>query len=390
MQMKASFLALALAATIGGVAAADTEAVSAQGLRYEIRGDSTAAEATALAREMDLRFEVYNRLFRFDAARLAGKLRVRLIPDKSAYDAYVGERLGSLRDGAVYLHYNQADKCELIVNRQNQAADRIFAHQAFIQFLRAFIPNPPTWMRDGFAVYFSTLDYDRKADELVYEENLAWLPTVKGWAAAAPSLATVLFADLDAAGLDSGKMQGASWSLVSFLLNAENEDYRRTLFETFMVLSPTASAGENTQAVAARAGPWIDPETAVVEYQAYIASRRTFTELVEAGRSAYGAKNGALAEQLFLGALDLKPEHYAPYYYLGLLAYGSKNFAMAENHYRSALQYGADTALVNYALGLNAVAQGSRESARAYLQKAAAAAPDRYRVRTQELLERLK
>jgi Flp pilus assembly protein TadD len=360
------------------------------GLRYEIRGDAAAAEASALAREMDLRFEVYNRLFRFDPSRLAGKLRVRSFADKAAYDAYVGERLGSVRDGAVYLHYNQADKCELIVNRQTQAADKLFAHQAFIQFLRAFVPNPPTWMRDGFAVYFSTLDYDRKADELVYEENLAWLPTVKGWAGDAPSLESVLFADLDPADVDSGKMQGASWALVSFLLNAEDEDYRRTLFESFMALSPTASARDNTQTVAARAGPWIDPEAVVAEYQAYVASRRTFAELVEAGRSAYGAKNGVLAEQLFLGALDLKPEHYAPYYYLGLLAYEKKDLDMAENHYRSALQYGADTALVNYALGLNAVAQGSKENARAYLQKAAGAAPDRYRTKVQELLERLK
>jgi tetratricopeptide (TPR) repeat protein len=126
------------------------------------------------------------------------------------------------------------------------------------------------------------------------------------------------------------------------------------------------------------------------DYLAYLASRKTFAELIEAGQRSYAEGDPPQAEVYFHNALEQKPGHYAPYYYLGLLAYEKQNYNAAEQYYQSALQYGADPALVQYALGLNAVAAGKKGEAAGFLEAAAAAAPERYRDRVRELLGRLK
>jgi tetratricopeptide (TPR) repeat protein len=263
----------------------------------------------------------------------------------------------------------------------------MLAHQAFIQYFRAFIPNPPAWMRDGFAIYFNTLGFDGKSGELHYEENLAWLETVKNLGDRAPSLQAVLLAD---SGGIPENFQSVSWALVSFLLNSGGENYFRALTETFMVLSPAASAAANGEAAMKRLSLWVDPETFTADYRAYLISRKTFAELIEAGQKAYGSKDPVSAELNFINALNLRPAHYAPYYYLGLLAYEERNYDMAEQYYRSALQYGADPALVRYALGLNAASAGRTVEAIDYLEQAAAASPERYRSRVESLIRRLR
>jgi len=212
---------------------------------------------------------------------------------------------------------------------------------------------------------------------------------VKGWGSSAPSLEAVVMSDIQNP-LPSPQIQGASWALISFLLNTDNEEYRRSLYEIFMVLSPTESREGNSTLALGRIIPWVQVDEISWDYQNYIKERKTFAEIVEEGRKAYANKDLAKAEVLFLSAMNLQPNHYAPYYYLGLLSYEQKKYDMAENYYRSALLYGADVALVNYALGLNAGAAGRKADAVQYLEKAAAAAPDRYKAKVQELLPRFK
>ncbi|GMO27325.1 MAG: hypothetical protein Ta2B_08010 [Termitinemataceae bacterium] len=355
---------------------------------FDVISDGGSYDAETLCREMELRFEVYNRLFRFNANDLPGPLRVVAFTDKSAYDSYVSSKLGSTRDGAVYLHYNQPERRELIVNRGSPEESRMLPHQAFIQYFRAFIPYTPTWMREGFAIYFNTLRFDKETRELRYEENLAWLETVKTLDKSHPSLESVFLADLRGA---PEYFQPVSWALVSFFLNSGgNGEYFRTLTESFMLLSRTKSSGDNAQAVLERLTSWTDLETMRRDYDAYVGSRKTFAELVDFGQKAYTNKEMGEAEQFFLAALYQKPTHYAPYYYLGLLAYEDKNHDMAERYYRSALTYGADSALVNYALGINAATAGRSTEAISYLQTAAAESPERYKERSESIIIRLK
>ncbi|MDR3144667.1 MAG: hypothetical protein LBU21_00160 [Treponema sp.] len=377
---------------------------------YHVVSDGGSADAAALVQELELRFNVFNRLFRFDPAALSSPLRVRAFRDKAAYDAYVSARLGRSWDGAMYLHYNQRERRELVIHRGSPEEGRMLSYQAFIQFLRGFIPNPPAWIREGFAVYFSTLGWKPRnagypsipsesppenpplsavsppAGELTYEENLLWLDTVKNLGDAAPAPEAVFLADLQ--GTLPDHFQATAWSLVSFFLNSGNDDYFRTLTEVFMVLSETADARENAEAVFRRIQRH-DPAVFAGDYRTYLASRKTFTELVREGQNAYALRDPAAAEQCFLDALNLKPAHYAPYYYLGLLAYEQQHYDLAENYYRSALQYGADEALVRYALGLNAYSAGRTIDARGYLEQAAAKSPERYRQKADDLIKRL-
>jgi tetratricopeptide (TPR) repeat protein len=350
-----------------------------------------------LARELELRFEVYRRLFRFDPSAAAFPLKVRVFTDQDLYEAYILEGLGSTRPGAVYLHYGQREKRELVIHRGSPEEGSMLPHQTFIQFLRAHIPNPPAWLREGFAIYFSSLTFDPSGEDgkgggknegvLLYEENLAWLETAKNLGAEA-SIKNLLEADSGDEALTLN-FKVASWALVSFFLRSGREDYYRTLLESFMLLSPEASAADNGRAVARRISLWTDFEAMERDYGAYIRSRKTFAEFVEEGRRAYAAGDDPEAELSFVEALNQKPRHHAPYYYLGLIYYKERNFDTAEEYYLSSLKYGAEEALVYYALGINAYSAGRGADAKSWLEKAAAANPEKYGTRTAELLKNL-
>jgi hypothetical protein len=350
---------------------------------YEAAAGSDDAES--VVRELESRFSVYNKLFRFDPSLIKSPLKVRVIRDTKAYDEYVSARLGGSLSGAVYLHYREPDRRELVINRFSIDEKKALPYQAFIQYLKAFIPDPPSWMKEGFASYFNTLLFS-PAGELVYEENLSWLPAAKNLGAKTPPEAILL---ADKQGFPEN-FQSLSWALVSFFLNSGNEDYFRSLVESFMVLSSTASAAENAEAAAKRFFLWSDAETMKGDYLSYLASRKTFLELMEEGQKAYAAKDPAMAELAFSSALNQKPGHYAPYYYLGLIAYENNRFTEAEQLYLFSLQYGADRALVSYALGINAASAGRNKDAVDFLRQAAEAAPEKYREKAESLILRLK
>ena len=92
--MKKVVGALMLLAALGTPLMAQYDTVSP--IRVEVRNqffdvisDGGSYDAETLCREMELRFDVYNRLFRFNPAALPGPLRVVAFSDKAAYDSYV-------------------------------------------------------------------------------------------------------------------------------------------------------------------------------------------------------------------------------------------------------------------------------------------------------------
>jgi hypothetical protein len=353
-------------------------------VHYVFSGDSRVTDL--LSKELEERFTVYNRLFRFDESKAALPLRVRLIDNGQAYTDYVSSRLGLDRPGAVYLHYASPERRELVIHTAAEESAGQIPHQAFIQFLRAFVSNPPAWIREGFAVYFSSLKADENG-ELSYEENLSWLNTVKTMGSGMPRVEAILLADNRTV---PENFQASAWALVSFFLNSGREEYFRTVIESFMILDNAKSAAENGEAVYERISAWSPQPAFSADFSSYIASRRTFAELVDEGTKAYGSGDPVTAELAFMAALDQKPAQHIPYYYLGLIAYDEKNYNLAEQYYRSSLEYGADRALISYALGLNSVAAGKNNEAVVFLQDAAAASPERYKDRVEILLDRIK
>jgi tetratricopeptide (TPR) repeat protein len=380
------FLALVLCGPLSAQTGAPAMAEAARGY-YQVFSQLGEGDADNLAGELNMRFNEYNRIFHFDPQRLHIPLRARIFADKAAYDRYVSSRLGRTRDGAVYLHYTQPDQRELVVLRGSPDEAAMTAHQSFIQFLRAFVPSPPAWIREGFSIYFNTLAFDTQTQRLTYRENLTWLDAVKNPGTAAPPLESIFLADIR--GIPD-HFQGFSWALVSFFLNSGNMDYFRTLVESFTALSDSAPAAGNAEAVFYGITRWIDPMVLGNDFRAYLAGRKTFTEYIEAGQQAHAAGDRAEAETNFLKAQALRPAHFVPCYYLGLLAYEGKAYDQAENYYRSALEYGADQGLIQYARGLNAASAGRRAEAISLLEQAAAAAPDRYGDRAASIISQLR
>jgi tetratricopeptide (TPR) repeat protein len=363
------------------------------GPHYEVIGGTGAAaeapldagEIDALSREMESRFSVYTQLFRFDPARLDAPMKVRVIKNTDDYNSYVSSRLEGIRPGAVYIHYQDARRRELVINRDGAEDSRALPYQAFVQYLRAFIPSPPSWLREGFAIYFTTLGYS-PAGELKYTENLSWLESAKAIGNRIPPLESILLADQ---GETPENFRALSWALVSFFLNSGNENYFRSLIESFMLLSPAADAAQNSRIITEHLGRWGDLTQMRTDFLSYLDSRKTFLEFMTDGEAAYTAKDAFTAEYSFMSAMNQKPEHYAPYYYLGLLAYENGRYDQAEQYYRQSIENGADRALVLYALGINALSAGKNSEAVTFLRQAAELSPERYRAKANDLIKKL-
>ncbi|MDR0403775.1 MAG: hypothetical protein LBH35_09330 [Treponema sp.] len=354
---------------------------------YEIRSAADRPSTAVLASELEQRFETYNRLFHFEPAKLRSALKVRYFTDRAEYREYIDSRIreeSPTVEGAVYLHYSAPERRELVVLKGEESA--ALPYQAFIQFFRAFVPNPPSWMREGFAVYYNTLKFNADTRTLEYGENLAWLDTVKERLSTASPRAVLL---ADSSGVPDN-FHAFSWSLVSFFLTNRESSYFRTLTDSFMLLEPGASAEDNGKIVYDRLSLFTSIDAFESDYKTYINSRKTFAELVEEGQKAYEAKDPASALELFREAVLLKPDSPVPFFYLGLIAYDEKEYDAAERWYVTALNLGENPGLVQYARGVNAAAAGRTEDAGKFLREAADASPEKYKALAEELMARLR
>jgi hypothetical protein len=360
------------------------EIVSVKTPRYEIIADSGAENAARLAHKLDKRFALFDSVFRFDEHTLQAPLKVRSFCNKDQYDQYVSEQLNAQYPaGAVYIHYAQPDRRELVVHRGSADKKQLIAHQAFVQYLRAFVPEPPAWLLEGFAQYFTYWSFDDRT-ELVQQNDWEWHETVKPLVQN-PDLWTIISTMLSA---DSGapELHALSIAFVSFLMDQQNTSYYRTLVESFMLLSQEASAAENTAAVANHIERWTDKEAFVRDFSAYMAQRKTFSELITEGQQAYAAGDTARATRLFDEAKERQSDHYVPYYYIGLIAYESHNYVRAEQYFRQSLDHGLDEATACYALGVNAIRANRATEGKSFLERAATLDPERYQTKVREVL----
>jgi tetratricopeptide (TPR) repeat protein len=356
---------------------------------YQIIFDAEAPAAykESFTREMAERFNFYNRRFRFNPADMVSStLTVRIFSNKAEYDNYVSSKLGRVQAGAVYLHLRRVVSRELVLHRGSEAAKTELPRQAFFQYFCAFVPNPPSWLKEGFAVYYTNLSYDEDDSRLLYQENLTWLPVIKNLGANGPSLESVLSADT--LGMPAN-FQALAWSLISFFTTAGTE-YANMLAEIIRSLSSIADNNTNSETALQIIQQRIGLEGLREAYDGYFASRKTFTEVITEGQRAYNAKDYVTADLRFLQALDLQPAHYMPYYYLGLSAFETKIHELAEYYFRAALEHGADQAMVYYAMGLNAIAWGRNTEAEEYLERAVQIDPAQYRTRVTDTLARIR
>lgn len=388
--------AVALTAVLGAVAQAAAPAAtfaSASSERYAVWSDAGKDDAVALAKTLDGLFGVYNEYFRFDAAKLKAPLTVRKFTAKEAFDAYLVKVIGEPKEDFVYLHYPTVERSELVVFAKETEADfaASLAHQAFVQYLKAFIPEPPLWVREGFAVFFEKSGYDEAAGAVTYAENQAWLETVKLLKSQNRlyPIGELMLLSADDAKASLDVFYPESWALVSFLINSPDRRYNRFIWDAISALTPEAALEANQKAVHELFLKWHASEAAGEDFVAYLDGQKTFAELVTGGVRSYGDKDLETAGKAFTQALAKNAGSYIPHYYLGLIAYAKGDYALAEEYYLKALDLGSDAPITNYALGINAFASRRFDEASDWLQKAADGDPEKYKEKAGEILARI-
>ncbi|MCL2558034.1 MAG: hypothetical protein FWE09_06105, partial [Treponema sp.] len=236
----------------------------------------------SLAAQLEGRFDEFNRIFRFDPERLEGPLAVRAFGERLAYESHVEALSGRpAASGATYLHFEDPALRELAVDlsgdwdregiAEGGAEGGIgeLSFQAFAQFLRAFVPNPPEWIFAGFGARFAALSIDGNGVASL-EESQAWLESVK----AMPLLPEPF--EIMSADADLENFVGLAWSLASFFVSHSEGSYLRSLGESIAALRDDASAEENAALALARVAQWHKPEEIALSHRAYLDSRETF------------------------------------------------------------------------------------------------------------------
>ncbi|MEI6387048.1 MAG: hypothetical protein WCQ50_10445 [Spirochaetota bacterium] len=364
----------------------------AEGKHYLVTSTLGAERSAKLLTRLEGLFSLFARVFRFDEGHLQGKLIVREFASKADFDAYLLKSAGETRGDFVYIHYPSALKRELLLySKPEPEFSASLAHQAFVQYLKAFIQDPPLWLRDGFAVCFETVRWKEAGAESSFTENLAWLETVK----ALKSKNTLIKLDrLFEANPEDARaavevFYPEAWAFVSFLVNDMEGDYSRLLWETIATLGPTSSLADNQGAFARRVGAWYGLDALEKAFGEYIDSRKTYPELVALGTEQYNKKEYDRADTNFAEAARLEPNAFVVPYYQGLIAYSKSQYQQADAFYKQALALGCDKPTVNYALGLNSIARGLNDEGAAFLSLASTANPDRYKARVDDILKRL-
>jgi hypothetical protein len=394
MYMKRSIALIALLAIACGAAVAQSAFSEKSTELYTVYAEGGQAMADELAAKLDALFGLYNGYFRFDPDTLKANLKVTYFETKAAFDAYLTKIAKETRNDFVFLRYASPEKNELVLfKKENQEDfDASLAHQAFIHFIGTFMQAPPIWIQEGFAIFFEQARYDAIKGAIQFQENMAWLETIKTLKAQGKlyDVEAMLSLSKESYKADLDNLYAQTWILVSFLVNSEDKAYNRLLWDSIALIKRDATYEENVQAILERFRRWHTKEKATADYLAFIDEQKTFPELVNLGIVAYGEKKYAEAKEYLGAAIKKNDQNYAPYYYLGLIAYAENDFALADYYYKSALQLGADAATVNYALGVNAYAANRFEDAKMYLEAAKAADPERYGARVDELLAKIE
>jgi len=363
---------------------------------YAVRSYVSAEHAQAVAERLEAYQVEFNRYFHFDIDKLGLKLKVRIFATKARFDQYLQRIINETRTDFVYLHYSDAARSELVgfVDAKTPAPESSIAHQGFIQFLRAFVPNPPLWLREGFAVYFEELAWDADSKTANLHENLSWLETYKDLqygsrTAEALPLDSLLTLSVDQARDKIKVFYPQAWALINYLTMSPSKEHNRILWDAITQLNPSANLDENSRAVVDKAFKWEDSAKLADGIKAYFKEKKTYRELVQNGIDLYANGKGKDAEAAFTTALGLQDASYVPYYYLGLISYDKADYAQAEAFYQKALEKGASPALTNYALGVNAFADNRYDAAAQYLKKTTDIDPS-FKDKVDELKQRME
>ena len=362
---------------------------------YRIRSFLGQEHAQEIATRLEALAVLYNDYFHFDMDSLDHKLRVQIFGSQEEFDRYLQRLIGETREEFVYLHYSDVTRSELVGFASDENPyDSSIAHQGFIQFLRAFVSNPPLWLREGFAVYFENAEFDPNFNAAVNKENLSWLETLKDIlfgtrTAEALTPEQVLALDVDTARQNIEVFYPEAWGVVNYLINSPVRNHNRILWDSIAALKPNASLAENSALVLEAAFRWVPEQDLLDSFVTYFQEKKTYAELITAGVETYESGQLNEAELYFVQAIDRQDTSYVPHYYLGLINYDRGNYELAQFNYQTALDMGAEPAVTYYALGVNAFADSRFDEAQGFLEQTAELDPEGFGEKVSLILDRL-
>ncbi len=339
---------------------------------YRLYTDMDSASAKEITLIMDSYIKLFNTYLHFNLDNLPSRLKVRLYTTKKAYDAYLQSLISKTNTNYVFLQYRNISKNELVAymlpDQEKMRKDLI--HYGFVQFFKAFIPHPPLWLMNGFAVYFENSSYSKEKGQVVFKENYDWIPTLKKVVDDGKTIPidTLLVLDTAQADRNISTFYAQTWGLIDFLLNAKYLDYNRLLWDSLSALKKSASQKENDALVISKAFRWMDKKTFASDFVSYVHSLKTFADLINDGTKEYSKGNYNTAEKSFITAISINDTNEIPYYYLGLINYARGDYSAAEYYYHTALQISSDKDRIYYALAVNAFADSRYDDARYYIQ----------------------
>ena len=368
---------------------------TAETAHYRVSAETSQAQADEVSRKMEAALALCNDIFHFDLSRLPAKLRVRVFSALDTFNAYLDRVLSQKRTDFVFVAWSDPERSELLCfPKDEKAFTASLLHQAAIQFIKAFIDNPPVWLREGVATYLDASSWDAKAGTYTLKPNLAWLDGLQAIVSGETPNKLISFPDLLTISRDKAQAQmdvfaPEAWGLVQFLLNAPDRSYSRAFWDAVGSLDPKASLDENSQKIRKGAFAWFNGLQLQQDFQSYILSLKTATALLKDGIELYTKADLANAELSFTKSLDLEPGAIAAWYYLGLIAYARKDYSRAEDQYMKAFQLGANSGIINYALGVNSFAAGNTADAAKYLTFAKEADKAAYGEKVDALMKRI-
>jgi tetratricopeptide (TPR) repeat protein len=366
---------------------------------YKIVSEVSEEHAQSIALKMEAALAYFNQLLHFDLTRLTTKFRVTIYKEKATFDTYLKKVLGLERDDYVYIHYSDANKCELVGFDKSDEADLNISllHQGFIQFIKAFIPNVPIWISDGLAAYLEngTFASSEAGGTFALNVNLGMLDALKAIIKGDEEKKLIQMEDFltidraqALASIDVFYPQ--AWGFIYFLLMSPSKNHTRILWDAISDIDHTLSVKDNSILVKNRMFLWIAKDTLEKDFTDFVLASKTFNDLLTEGLALYNNNNLADAKKDFLKASELKPAHYFPQYYLGLIAYDQKDYDTAGIYYEKARELGMDSGLINYALGVNAYAANKYDDAIKYLTDASVADSAKYGDKTDALLKQIQ
>jgi tetratricopeptide (TPR) repeat protein len=364
---------------------------------YRIISDVSEEYAEETGTKMEAALTLYNTIFRFDLKKLGTKMKVTIYKNKNSFDSYLKKIINQTREDFVYIHYSDLVKCELVGYQKKDEAEfnASLLHQGMIQFVKAFVPAIPLWLAEGMAAYIETSQYNAEAGTFTLIKNLSWLDSLKGIMKEGSEkkyipLADLLVIEKDAALSSLDTFYPEAWGLVYFLINTENRNYNRLIWDAMNRIDPALTLSENSEYLKEMLSRWVDLNALETDYRTYILSIKTYYDEVLEGIVFYTNKDYVSAEPRFTRAIDLKPTDYFAYYYMGLIKYSASKYLEAEDYYKKALTMGAEKGLTYYALGVNAYADNRYENAVEFLKEAKDADADSYMEKADTILQRIE